>query len=58
MNLLLNSINKGSEIHTIYHTTFTVDNARSFTQHLLHKKVNNQFFSRHKEPSKFSVIDK
>ena len=44
MKLLLNSINKGSEICPIYQMTVTNNNTRSFSQQLLHTIFKNQMF--------------
>ena len=51
MNLLLNSIKKGSAIHPIDNMTATVNNTRSFTQQLFHTIVNNQNLPLLKEPN-------
>ena len=53
MNLLLNRINKRSEIRPVDQMTDTVNNARYFPHQLLHIIVNNEKKSRRKEPSQF-----
>ena len=50
MNLLLNSINKYTEIRLMDQMTVTVNNTQPLPQHLLQIIFNNQNMSR-KEPS-------
>ena len=52
MKLLINSINKGSEIHPIYQMNITANNTCSFPQQLLHTIINNQNLSGRKKPSR------
>ena len=52
MNLIINSINKGSEMLPMDKMTVTVNNKLSLTQQLIHTIINNKNLL-HKEHSQF-----